>query len=266
MVSTERRIAAKDAKLIYRIARPGSERDIGDAYFCEREGFQTLADPQEMPAVLRFLAKKGEVLLQYSQERGKKIPTGVMETIFLDHALKFNHFRYRGDLSKSPLKMVIENQERVFQSVRKLASDRWIVYHHGIAVVRKGMGYGKLLLEHIMDGRDKFTFFCAIDGATKKSGNLELIPNEVSIRLHMKAGFLLTGVIDPPVYDTRITYYAFVRPGRGMRFLAANPETVNLAEGNGQEVISKIKELTSKGYVGTDYDISTHEMKFWPSF
>ena len=76
-------------ELVYERVDPDNAKQIEDASFCEREGFGTGLDPQELPPVLQFVARRGHIWLQYAVENGERIPTGVMELIPLSKALEY---------------------------------------------------------------------------------------------------------------------------------------------------------------------------------
>ena len=143
-------------------------------------------DPQELPPVLRFVARRGHIWLQYVVENGEHIPTGVMELIPLIKALAYHpdEINPEGyDLSISPLGTIIANQERVFADVRRFAADRDVIYHHGIAMCRRGAGYGTLLMKHALENTPEIkdrVIVCFPDAAQidEKSGDLQLAPNE----------------------------------------------------------------------------------------
>jgi len=264
---------AAGKELVYVKVNPDNEQQIEDASFCEREGFGTGLDPQELPPVLQFIAKNGHIWLQYAVEKGKRVPTGVMELIPLLKALEYRPEDIdagKYDLSVSPFNIIMENQERVFADARQFVKDEDIIYHHGIAMSRKGGGYGTLLLKYALENtfyiKNRVTV-CFIDAAEvdEKSGELNLAPNEDSFSVHLKAGFVLSGVVDPPVYDETLTYYSFIRPAKSFYFPGrAYRERLNLAEGDAKSVIDKIKQWTGKGMgdVGNWYNKETHEMEF----
>ena len=163
----------------------------------------------------------------------------------------------------------MENQERVFQDVRRFAKDKDIIYAHGLAMVRKGKGYGTLLMDYATKnllGLSKGTIAGFIDAAQKdkNSGELQLAPNEASFSVCLKAGFVIVGVVDPPVYDDKLTYYSFIRPVKPIHFRRGRraQRDVNLAEGNAESVITEVKQLVEKGFVGRDYYKKTHEIEF----
>ena len=256
-------------ELIYRKVDPNNAEQIEDASFCEREGFGTGLDPQELPPILRFIARYGNIWLQYAVEDGKYNIIGMMELIPLVQALKYRPKNIGSgayDLSLSPFTIIMANQERVFRDVRRFAGDENITYYHGIAMSRKGGGYGTLLLRHVLENDPrikKSVVVCFPDAAhtDKESGNLRLAPNENSFTLHLKAGFVLAGVVKPPVYDETVIYYSFVRlpsfseEGRKELFL-------NLAKGPADELLGEVQKHASRGYLGVSYSKETHEMRF----
>lgn len=261
-------LEAVGKELVYVRVDPDDAKQIEDASFCEREGFGTGLDPQELPPVLQFVAKHGHIWLQYAVENRQRIPTGVIEFIPLLKALEYRPEDIdpgKYDLSISPFNIIMENQERVFSDVRRFAKDQDIVYHHGIAMVRKGGGYGTLLMRYSLNNTryvKNRMVVCFPDAAKidEESGKLNLAPNEDSFTLHLKAGFVLTGVVDPPVYDETLTYYSFIK-GRGISYFGKEI-LLNLAEGPAEEALREVRRLTSKGYLGVEYSKESHEMRF----
>lgn len=262
----EGKTEAEEKDLIYVKVNANNRKQIEDVSLQEREGFGTGLDPQELSPALRFVARHGNIWLQHASEEGQKVLTGVIEFIPLEAAKRFNPNRYPlEDLTDSPLKIIMENEERIFRDVRRFASDKKIIYHHGIAMSRKEKGYGTLLLKYALDRTDG-TVVCFIDGAQldKDSNELKLAPNEISYALHMKAGFFLVGVADIPVYDDELIYYCFIRPAENLylRFYPDFEEILNLADGDAKSVIEDVRRLTSEGYFGVDYNHETHAMTF----
>jgi len=263
-------------ELVYVRVAPDNAKQIEDASFCEREGFGTGLDPQELPPVLQFIAKYGYIWLQYAVENGKRIPTGVMELISLPKALEYrpgNIDPGEYDLSISPFNVIMENQERVFASVRQFAKDQDIVYHHGIAMSRRGKGYGTLLLRYALENtpsvKNHFVV-CFPDAAQidEKTKGLNLAPNEDSFTVHLKAGFVLAGVVDPPVYDETLTYYSFIRPAKKIKCVKNQKQEfrLNLADGSPTEVLNGVRMMTdgplTRVFLGVDYSKETHEIQF----
>ncbi|MFH1780603.1 MAG: hypothetical protein ABH841_01155 [Candidatus Nealsonbacteria bacterium] len=259
---------AEEKQLVYEKVDPNDAQQIEVASYCEREGFGTGLDPQELPPILQFLAKNGHVSLQYAAEDGQRVPTGVMELIPLTKALKYrpgniNHGEY--DLSIFPFHIIMENQQRVFMDARRFAQDKDIIYHHRIAMSRKGGGYGTLLMRHVLETSyvKNRVMICFIDAAEidEKSGELSLAPNEDSFTVHLRAGFVLAGVIDPPVYDQSLAYYCFIR-SENIKFVKGQEILFNLANRSPAKVLQGVKQLVGCGYVGTGYAKSTKNMRF----
>ncbi|MFH1820301.1 MAG: GNAT family N-acetyltransferase [Candidatus Nealsonbacteria bacterium] len=265
-------VEATEKELVYIKVDLSNEKQIEEVLFQEKEGFGSGLDPQELPSVLRFIATNGTIWLQYVLEDGKKNPTGVIGFIPLEKALGYNDL-YRlssVDLSHSPLIIIMENQARVFVDARRFAKDKDIVYHHSLATSRRGKGYGTLLLRHALNKTPHINnkiIIGLIDAANlnKENGKLQLVPNENSFTIHLKAGFVLAGVVDAPVCDETITFYSFVRPrnkivwanvGRGKEFF------MNLAEGRAKKVLDDVKKYTEMGYLGISYNKETHQMHF----
>ncbi|MBA7660191.1 hypothetical protein ES703_68191 [subsurface metagenome] len=268
------KLEAVGRDLIYEKVDPDNAKQIEDASLQEREGFGTGLDPQELPPVLQYIARNGDIWLQYVLENGQKNPTGVVEFIPLKKTLQYDLQTIDAgeyDLSISPLTIIMKNQERVFRDIRKFAEDKDIVYHHGIAMSRKGKGYGTLLLKYALDNTPyvkNSIVVCYPDAAQldEETEELQLAPNEDSFTLHLKAGFVLAGVVDPPVYDETLTYYSFVKVEGEYARLKLNwrtIETLNLTEGaSASAVLERVRQLTSMGYLGTGYDKKTHQMVF----
>ena len=258
---------ASRKNLEYVLASPNNPKQISDALKMEKAGFEKGIDPVEVPEVLEFIAGNGHVWLQYAVEK-KRNPTGVIELIPLEKSLKFDpaNIITEADLSASPLSVVLGNSEAAFQHARRFADNKYITYHHGISMDRKGKGYGTLLLNYAIDVtpnlKDRVTA-CFIDAAQIVNKKLMPAANESSYTLHMKAGFVLAGVVEPPVYDDTITYYSVVRPrdSRPLKFLQQK-EKVIFDEPNVNSTIQQIRSLTSQGYVGVGYDKQSHEMLF----
>lgn len=258
-------------ELIYKKVDPDNIEQMEDLVSCEREGFGVGLDPQELPPVLRFIAKNGHIWLQYVREGGKLVPTGFIELIPLMQALEYLPERIDKeghDLAASPFNVIMENQRRVFANVRKFTKDKDIVYYHGIATARRGGGYGTLLLRHALENTPCIknrTVVCFPDAAQidRKTGGLNLAPNESSFTLHLKAGFVLTGVVEPPVYDETIVYYSFVKPPRKVFKEGGEKEIcLNLKQGPADEILEEVQKHTSQGYLGVSYSKETHEMRF----
>lgn len=256
--------------LYYTKVDPNNAEQIALASNQERKGFGTGIDPQELPEVLQYIAEHGHVWLQFVEENGKEKATGVIELIPLRKALEFKleEIKTEFDIHKSPLTMITRNHGKNFEAPRKFADDDDIIYHHGIAMSRRGKGYGTLLLNYALketpNAMDRF-IACFIDAA-KMNGNkniLEPAANESSYTLHMKAGFVLIGVVEPPVYENTITHYSL------MRFSDSKPlkyrDTHNRVKFDNPDVnktINNVKELVSGGFVGISYDKKLHEMTF----
>lgn len=265
-------LEATEKELIYKRVDPLSRQQIEDCSFCEREGFGTGLDPQELPSVLQFIARNGTIWLQYVTENGQQFPSAVIEFIPLLRALEYRPEDIdpgEYDLSLSPFDVIINNQERVFANARHFANDKDIVYHHGISASRRGKGYGTLLMNHALENtpyvKDRL-LVCFPDAAKidEENGELRLAPNEASFTMHLKAGFVLAGVVDPPVYDEALTYYSFIRPRKVNNLSVGREKEVflNLADGSTQEVLNEVRKLTDKGYFGIDYSRITHQMRF----
>lgn len=254
-------------KLEYVLVNPDNQQQIAHALEQEKEGFGKGIDPVEVPEVLEFIARNGHVWLQYAHEE-KRNPAGVIELIPLEKALEFDpaNIVTEADLSVSPLNKITGNPNESFQSARRFADDRNITYHHGISISRIGKGYGTLLLNYALNNtpnlRDRVAV-CFIDAAKIVNGELKPAANESSYTLHMKANFVLAGVVEPPVYDDRITYYSVIRPRDSKPFqFAQTREKVIFDEPDVNKTIRRIIDLTSQGYVGVSYDRKTHEMLF----
>ncbi|MEK6658803.1 MAG: hypothetical protein AABY36_03880 [Campylobacterota bacterium] len=261
---------ASKKRLEYILVNPKNKKHIEDASLQEREGFGTGIDPQELPEVLRFIAGKGYIWLQYAVENGVKNPTGVIELLPLEKALEYdpNNIATKYDISTSPLTLITRNQENAFRDARKFADDKDIIYHHGISMSRREKGYGTLLLNHALNNtpnaRDRI-IICYIDAAQLDEESQELIPatNESSYTLHMKAGFVLAGIVKPPVYDDAISYYSVLRSIDSKPFkFSSKIEKLNFSNPNVNETIERVRQLTSIGYVGTSYNRKSHEMTF----
>lgn len=249
--------------LLFVRVSPNNKNQIRDASYCEKVAFNTPGgDPQEEPAILQYIAaEKGFIWIGYEDRK----PKGVIEFLGLDWAIKLPR-HYRDDFPSSPLVIIMNNQERVFLAARKFlrCQDSDILYAHGIAVTEQGKGYGSMLqryaLENLPSGKPIVTF---IDAAkTDESGDLELIPNEKSIAIAIKSGFVVVAVVGPPVYEEELSYYVLVRPSDPIIRKAISSAAINLAEGDAKEVIAEIRRLTSQGYVGQDYNIKNHYMHF----
>ena len=256
--------------LYYSRADPLNPADIENASLQEREGFGTGIDPQELPEVIAFIAEHGHVWLQYTDDEGQKTPTGVIELIPLTEALKLRPLEIKAgfDINSSPLVVITGNQGQAFADARRFADDNNIVYHHGIAMSRRGKGYGTLLLRHALDNTPGLTnrfIPCYIDAAQmdEETGRLKPAANESSYTVHMKAGFVLTGVVEPPVYDDSITYYSVLRPDGSKPFkYGTKKHKLKFDDPNVANTIADVRELTSTGFVGVAYDKKSHEMIF----
>ncbi len=256
--------------LYYTKADPANPEHIALASLQEREGFGTGIDPQELPEVLQYVASRGHVWLQFIQGKRKDRATGVIEFIPLPEALKFKpeEIKTELDINASPLTMITRSQEKNFEAPRKFADDNEIIYHHGIAMSRRGKGYGTLLLDHALretpNAMNRF-IPCYIDAAqvNDATGALELAVNESSYTVHMKAGFVLVGVVEPPVYDDNITYYSVMRPSDSRQLKYGTAQKI-LKFGNPDvnKTINDVRELVSGGFVGVTYDRKAHEMTF----
>ena len=131
-------LEALNKELAYEKVDPSNEEQIKDASFQEKDAFETSLDPQELPSILRYLATKGDVWLQYCLEAGQKIATGVIEFIQLHRIITLKPADVNGKgLSISPLVIAMKNQERLFKPFRRIADDKNIVYYHGIAMSRR---------------------------------------------------------------------------------------------------------------------------------
>jgi len=257
-------LEALEKELVYVKVDSANAQQIEHASLQERDGLVDKFDPQELPSVLRFIAANGDIWLQYVVENGRKTPTGVIEFIPLKKSLRFDPNKINEDLSVSPFAIVLKEQERIFQDVRRFAKDKKITYHHGIFMSRRGGGYGTQLLKYAIGQASRDIIVCYIDGAqiSEESGELQLVPNEDSFTLHLKAGFVLAGVVDPPVYDNELVYYSFVRI-KNIAFHDHSKVALNLAEAeSAKEVIDSVRYLTSVGYFGVEYNKKTHQMVF----
>jgi len=246
---------AMTESLYYTKVDPNNAEQIALASNQEREGFGTGIDPQELPEVLEYIAEHGYVWLQFVEEKGKEKTTGVIELLPLQKALEFKpeEIKTELDINKSPLTMITKNQEKNFEAPRKFAHDDEIIYHHGIAVSRRGKGYGTLLLDYALretpNAMDRF-ISCFIGAAQRNEDRniLEPAANESSYTVHMKAGFVLIGVVEPPVYDDTITYYSL------MKFLDSKPlkygdtqKRLKFDNPDVNKTVNNVKELLSEG-------------------
>ena len=131
---------------------------------------------------------------------------------------------------------------------------------------RRGQGYGTLLLDYAFTNTPNLTdrvTVCFIDAAKIINGELRPAANESAYTIHMKSGFVLAGVVDPPVYDDSITYYSIIRPKDKSRLQFLEQKVrVRFDEPDVNKTIQQIRDLTSLGYVGTSYDRKSHEMLF----
>ncbi len=256
------------SELYYCKASPGNQAMIDDASLQEREGFGTGIDPMELPEVLSFIAKHGKVWLQYSIEDNKAVPTGVAEFIQLTEVLKFKpkEIKTEFDINVSPLAVIMGNQERVFSDARKFAEDKDITYHHGIAMSRRGQGYGTLLLRYALDHTDDIRnrlISSYIDAAKVVDGKPEPAANESSYTVHMKEGFVLVGVVNPPVYEGNITYYSVMRPSDTKPFkYGTERKMLKFDNPNVTKTMDNVRELVSSHFAGVAYDKKSHEMLF----
>jgi len=236
----------------------------------EREGFGTGIDPQELPEVLKYISNNGWIWLQYAREGGQKKPTGVIELLPLEAALSYDpkSIKTKYDIGKSPLTVIAGNQEEAFKYARRFTSDKNIVYHHGISMSRQGQGYGTILLNHALGNTpniDDKVVVAFVDAAKldEESGEMKPTPNELSYTIHLKRGFVLAGVVGPPVYDDTVSYYSVVRNGQSsFQFVPNSSLKVRFNDANVSETISIVRRLTSVGYVGVSYDRKAHEMTF----
>lgn len=270
MVKMVGTLEAVRKRLYYELVDPEYPPHIEIASLQEREGFGTGIDPQELPEVIRFLAEKGYVWLQYVDE-GEVTPTGVMELVPLIEALKLdpNKIETEFDINKSPLVVITRNHEKAFHDARRFAdgNDDKILYHHGIAMSRRGKGYGTLLLEHALaatpDATNRF-IPCYIDAArVDEDGSLKVAANESSYTLHMKAGFVLVGVVNQPVYDDSVTYYSILRSPESRPFrYGTEKRKLKFDSPNVAGTINDVRELVSGNFVGVAYDKKSHEMTF----
>jgi hypothetical protein len=254
-------IEVLDKGMLYRKIHPKDEESIIEASNQERAGFETGLDPQEMPPVLKYIAEKGDIYLQYKFAGEEEIATGVMEILPLEDLFSFDPSRIDSgeyDLSLSPLTILSGAGKNVFRDLQRFSNGD-VLYHHGIAMSEKGKGYGTLLLDFVLKKivMGRVTVVCFIDAADNET----LLPNEISFVLHTKKGFVLAGVVDPPVYDQKITYYLFVRPRKKMARTGGRV-FLNLAEGSARDTLEKVRELISEGYLGVSYSKETHEMDF----
>lgn len=265
--------ALRKELLTYERVNPGSKKQIKELSDLEKEGFGTDLGSVELPQVLRFIAGNGWSWMQYARNRTSKKPTGVIELIPLAKALQYDPSEIKKDLSDSPFTILMNSQKTAFKDSRRFAEDKDIVFHHAITMSKteRGKGYGTSLLKYALDNTPDVrhnNVVCFIDAAiiNKKSKKLKLLPNESSYALHLKAGFLLIGVAEPPVYDYTTTYYSFMRFSSlcCYRFDETVKErAINLIdEPKIAKTLAKIKRLISLGYVGTDYDKKTHLMVF----
>ena len=261
-------LEASTKTLEYELVNPDNQQQIADALKQETEGFGKGIDPVEVPEVLKFVAGNGHVWLQYAVEGTVRNPKGVIELISLEKTLKFGDSDIAAtiDVSSSPLNVITGNQEVAFQYARRFADDKNITYHHGISMSRRGKGYGTLLLNYALNNtpnlKDRVAV-CFIDAAKIADGKLRPAANESSYTIHMKSGFFLAGVVEPPVYDDTITYYSVVRPRNSKPFRFSGQEKlIRFDEQDANKTIQQVRELTSQGYVGVSYDRKTHEIIF----
>jgi len=265
--------ALRKELLTYERVNPGNKKQIKELSDLEKEGFGTDLGSIELPQVLRFITGNGWSWMQRLGNGSFKKTTGVIELIPLVKALRYNPFEIKRDLSNSPFTILMNSQKTAFKDPRRFAEDKDIVFHHAITMSKseRGKGYGTSLLKYALENTPNArhsNIICFIDAAIidDKSKKLKLLPNESSYALHLAAGFLLIGVVEPPVYDYVTTYYSFMRFGSlcSYRFdETAKERVVNLIdEPKIEKTLTKIKRLTSLGYVGTDYDKKTHLMVF----
>ena len=262
---------ALEKTLEYVRVGPRNTKLINHASFQESEGFEKGIDSQEFPEVLQFIARYGHLWLQYAVEDNVRNPTGVIKLLSLESALNYDPYDIptRHDITTSPLTIIMNNQEKAFEDARKFADDKDITYHHGISMSRKQRGYGTELLNYALDNtpniRDKVVI-CHISAAKveEESNRLVLAANESSYTIHMKAGFVLVGVVDPPVNDDTITYYSFIRrrDSEYFRFNQSRTSKLRFNRANVSATIQQVRELTSSGYLGVSYNKKSHEMTF----
>lgn len=176
------------------------------------------------------------------------------------------------DVSASSLGTILADHERTFADVHRFTEvpDSDIVYHHGISLDRKGDGLGRRLLTHGISPPPVYSetaVACFIDAAqvNAETGALEPAPNERSYTLHMghNGRFMLVGVVAPPVYEGTITYYAMVRPPQGLlKGFVDEPVSVRFDVPNVSDTIGQVQDLTTRGFVGVNYDHEAHTMTF----
>ncbi len=259
-------------ELIYKRVNPESKKQIKELSDLEKEGFGTDFGSVEFSSVLKFITRNGYSWMQYIFEDGRYKPTGVIELIPLKKALRYNSRNIKDDLSNSPFTIALNNQRTVFKDARRFAEDKDIIFHHAISMSKskRGNGYGTMLLKYALENTPdakNSTIICFVDAAklNVESKNLELLPNENSYALHLRAGFFLVGIAEPSIYDNATTYYSFVRFGDShhCRFDEKNKKKLKLTDKTKVEkMLKRIKRLTSTGYVGVDYDKNTHLMTF----
>lgn len=259
--------------LTYRRVSPGNKKQMGKLLDLEKEGFGTKFDEVEFPQVLKFIVRNGWSWMLYIWDGNSNKAIGAIELIPLIRALQYNPSKIKEDLSNSPFTILMNSQKKAFKSARRFAKDKDIVFHQAIAMSEseRGRGYGSLLLKYALDNTPNVknsNIFCFIDAAIidEKSKKLKSFMNESSYALHLRAGFVLIGVAEPPIYDYVTTYYSFMRFGNlcSYRFdETAKERVVNLIdEPKIEKTLTKVKHLTSLGYVGADYDKKTHLMVF----
>lgn len=249
---------------------PADKKDLEEVFSQEKEAFGSGLEPQEHPEVMRFLAGQGDIWLQRVEENNQKITTGAISLISLANMVKVKsqHFEMGVELN-SPFITAVKKEKEVFRAAKELAvREKDIIFYYDIAVSRRNQGYGTLLLKHALQYVPWGLVVCFVLAARRKGSDnqLELVPNEQSLFMHAKAGFVLVDVVDPPVYDKNLTYYCLVRPGEHCFSLGFNDYSstrINLAkDGNAKELLAAVKEFTRYKFFGVSFDRESHEMIF----
>lgn len=270
-MTEKRRFEADERVLFYKEVDPLNREQLEVCSLMEREGFGTGIDPVELPGVIGYIAEHGQVWLQYASEDRNIVPTGVVEFIPLNAAMRFDPARIKteGDISASPLAVIVQNQERVFAGARNfVGNDMDITYNHGIAMARRQRGYGTKLLKYALanmlsPGGTSVCCYIDIAKTNAENGQFEMAPNEDSYTVHLKEGFGVIGVVDPPVYDSSIAYCEFLRPRRLKRFeFGITEKRLPFNGPDAYQTMADVRDLTSKGFVGASYDKNMHEMRF----
>ncbi|MBI4359104.1 MAG: GNAT family N-acetyltransferase [Candidatus Nealsonbacteria bacterium] len=182
---------------------PHNGTQIKQVLRIEKDGFTGDDPPEKDPRVIRFLARNGWVFLLYVGGE----PAGMIELLSLEEL-------GAGLIASpdSPLDIVSANRNRLFGNALQ-PFPRRVVYHHGIAFLpefRTG-GYAKRLLRHALEAVADKTVICFIEAGRRSRGKKHWTINEESLQMHLRAGFRVTALVEPPVYDAETMYFACVR-------------------------------------------------------